>query len=39
MRLRWEQAGSGGSEFTGRGEHDFAESKLVAVNRISLVGG
>jgi len=29
--LRWEQAGSSGSGFTGRGETDFAGSKIVAV--------
>jgi len=38
MWLRWEQAGSGGSDFAGRGETDFAGSKLVAVDRASLVG-
>jgi len=45
--LRWEQAGSGGSGFAGRGESGFAGrgesgfagSKLVAVDRASLVGG
>ena len=37
--LHWEQSGSGGSGFTGQGESGFAGSKLVAVDRASLVGG
>jgi len=37
--LRWEQAGSGGSGFAGRGECSFARSNLVAVDWASLVGG
>jgi len=35
--LRWEQAGSGGSVFAGRGETGFPGSKSVVVNLPTLV--